>query len=204
MNGSTSTCYSPGNTQTGGSDCLQLSRQMLTLLKEAERAIHRNPDATAAYLNQAIAFLASKSCSEPSQRRARGGIARWQLAHINDFIKQHLDQCIRTTELASLLGLSVSHFSHAFKQTTGMTPMMYVAARRVEAAGHYMLCSTHSLSDIALSHGFCDQSHFCRVFRRETGLTPQTWRKLHGLNPHSPTASNTASSRQTVQVRSQS
>ncbi|TVU89454.1 helix-turn-helix domain-containing protein [Vreelandella titanicae] len=56
---------------------------------------------------------------------------------------------------------------------------MYVTARRVEAAGQCMLCSESSLSEIALSHGFCDQSHFSRVFKRETGLSPQTWRKLY-------------------------
>lgn len=204
MNGSTSTCYSLDNTHSDGIDWSKQSRQMLTLLMETERAIHRNPDAAATYLNQAIALLAVDSDNESSQRRARGGLARWQVTRINDFIKQHLDQCIRTTELASLLRLSVSHFSHAFKQTTGMTPLMYVSAKRVEAAGQYMLCSEHSLSDIALSLGFCDQSHFCRVFRRETGLSPQTWRRLHTATPHLHTAFNATSSHQTVQARSRS
>ncbi|EZQ17298.1 MULTISPECIES: helix-turn-helix domain-containing protein [Halopseudomonas] len=182
MNQSASVHFPSNNTPPQHPEWLKQSRQMLALLTETERAIHRDPDAAAAYLDQAIALLAPASNSEPSQRRARGGLARWQLARIDEFIKQHLDQCIRTSELASLLGLSVSHFSHAFKQTTGMTPLTYVAARRVEAAGQYMLCSGHSLSDIALVHGFCDQSHFCRVFRRETGLSPQTWRKLHTTN----------------------
>lgn len=188
MNGSASTCYSLDNTHSDGPDCSKQSRQMLILLMETERAIYRNPDAAATYLNQAIALLASDSHDESSQRRARGGLARWQVARIDEFIKQHLGHCIRTSELASLLGLSVSHFSHAFKQTTGRTPLVYVVAKRVESAGQYMLCSEKSLSEIALNHGFCDQSHFCRVFRRETGLSPQTWRKLHTAKPHSPTA----------------
>lgn len=202
MNGSTSPCYPPGDSQSGESGCLQRSKQMLALLKETERCLQRNPDAAAAYLHQAMALLAAKSYSETLQRRTRAGLAGWQLALLDDFIKKRLDQCIRTTELASLLGLSVSHFSHAFKRTTGMTAMMYVAARRVEAAGNYMLRSAHSLSDIALSHGFCDQSHFCRVFRRETGFTPQTWRKLHALNPHLHTALRSPSSRLAVQAGS--
>lgn len=158
---------------------MKQARQMLTLLMETERAIHLNPDAAAAHLSRAIALLTADSPSEPSQPKATGGLARWQVARVDGFIEQHLDQCIRTTELASLVSLSPSHFSRLFKQTMGMTPLMYVAARRVAAAGQYMLCSASSLSEIALSHGFCDQSHFCRVFRRETGLSPQTWRKLH-------------------------
>ncbi len=159
---------------------MKQARQMLTLLMETERAIHLNPDAAAAHLSRAIALLTADSSSEPSQPKATGGLARWQVARVDGFIEQHLDQCIRTTDLASLVSLSPSHFSRLFKQTTGMTPLMYVAVRRVEAASQYMLRSACSLSEIALKHGFCDQSHFCRVFRRETGLSPQTWRKLHG------------------------
>jgi AraC-like DNA-binding protein len=30
--------------------------------------------------------------------------------------------------------------------------------------------------EIAVSHGFYDQSHFVREFRRETGLTPGEYR----------------------------
>lgn len=190
MNEQISTCHLVDTSHSSGPDCFKQTRHMLTLLMETERAIHYNPDAAAAYLNQAIALLAADSQSEPRQRKTTGGLALWQVTRINEFIKQRLDQCIRTTELASLLGLSVSHFSHAFKQTLGMTPKEYIAARRVEAAGQYMLSSEHSLSDIALSHGFCDQSHFCRVFRRETGLSPQVWRKLHASTPHTPSDGN--------------
>src|SRR5690554_6000056 len=183
MSGSSSTCYSTDTTLSDTPACLKQTRHVLTLLAETERSIHRNPDAAATYLHQAIAALAAEDPREPLQRKARGGLARWQVTRIDHFIKQHIDQSIRTTDLASLLGLSTSHFSHVFKQATGMTPLMYVAARRVEAAGQYMLCSASHLSEIALRHGFYDQSHFCRVFRRETGLSPQTWRRLHAVPP---------------------
>lgn len=151
----------------------------MTLLTATQRTIHDDPGIASAYLTEAIALLPVENQSGTSQRKSRGGLARWQVARIDKFIKKHLDQCIRTTELAALLGLSVSHFSQAFKHTTGVTPLTYVAAARVDAARQHMLCSEDPLSEIALSHGFCDQSHFCRVFRRETGLAPQTWRKLH-------------------------
>lgn len=159
---------------------LKQTRQMLLLLMETERTIRLNPDVAAALLSHAIALLTADNLSEPSQRRITSGLVPGQVAQVDDFIDQHLDQCIRTTELASLFNLSPSHFSRLLKQTTGMTPQMYVTARRVEAAEQYMIRSGRSLSEIALEHGFCDQSHFCRVFRRETGLSPQTWRKLHG------------------------
>lgn len=188
MNGDTSAGDLLDNTASRGPDCLKPTRQLLTLLMEAERAIRHDPDIASTCLNQAIDLLAIDRQCGSLPHRNRGGLARWQISRVDQYINEHLDHCIRTTELASLLGLSASHFSHAFKQMTGMAPMMYVTTARVEAARQYMLCSADSLSEIALSHGFCDQSHFCRVFRRETGLSPQAWRKLHTANHHSQTA----------------
>lgn len=169
---------------------MKQTRLMLSLLMETERVIHLNPDAAATQLRRAISLLTADSDSKPSQDRVTGRLARWQIARVNDFIDQHLGRCIRTNELASLLSLSTSYFSRLFKQTMGITPLLYVTARRVEAAGQYMLCSECSLSDIALRYGFCDQSHLCRVFKRETGLSPQTWRKLYsGATPRRRKAS---------------
>lgn len=202
MNQNASVHHPSSSAPSPHSEWLKRSRQMLTLLTETEKAIYRDPDAAAAYLDRAIAILGADSHGDSSQCKARGGLARWQIARINEFIKQHLNQSIRTSELASLLGLSASHFSHAFKQTTGLTPLMYVATKRVEAAAQYMVRSPHSLSDVALSHGFCDQSHFCRVFRRQTGLSPQTWRKLHAAAPDLLGSCNTMAANQAVQARS--
>jgi len=62
-----------------------------------------------------------------------------------------------------------------------MAPGAYVARRRIESACRAMLSSDASLADIALSHGFCDQSHFTRTFRRWMGLSPRVWRRqCHG------------------------
>lgn len=185
MNGNSSADCLLDNTASRDPHFSKQARQLLTLLMEAQRALQCDPDIASTYLDQAIDLLAVDNQSAALPLRNRGGLARWQISRVDDYINEHINHCIRTTELASLLSLSVSHFSHAFKKTTGMTPLMYVTAARVGAARQYMLCSAFSLSDIALSHGFCDQSHFSRVFRRETGLSPQTWRKLQGATPHS-------------------
>lgn len=179
MNGNTSTSHLSDNMAFRGFEYVQQIRQLQALLTEAERTIQDDPDIASNCLNQAIDLLAIGRQSGPLPPRNRGGLTRWQISRVDDYINGHLDQCIRTTELAVLLDLSVSHFSHAFKQTTGVTPLMYVTAARVTAARQCMLKTADSLGDIALSHGFCDQSHFCRVFRRKTGLSPHIWRKLH-------------------------
>src|SRR5690606_11681733 len=124
----------------------------LTLLTETEKVIHHDPDVASAYLSRAIAMLEVRSPGGSPQSRKGAGLLRWQVTRIDEFIKERLDLCIRTSELASLLGLSVSHFSHAFKQATGLTPLSYVNALRVKAAMQDMLCSAHPLSEIAFRH----------------------------------------------------
>ena len=182
MSGIIDTGIMLSNRDAGHPDRAEQARRLLMLLMETERAIYRDPDIASTYLNQAINLLTVTRHNKQTPCKPRGGLASWQMSRIDKFINNNISNSIRTIELASLLSLSSSHFTHAFKQTTGMTPLVYVAAMRVKAAQQFMLCSTRSLSDVALSHGFCDQAHFCRVFRRETGLSPQTLRKLYASN----------------------
>ncbi len=89
----------------------------------------------------------------------------------------HLGARIRTTDLAEVAQLSASHFTRAFKETFGETPIGYVSRRRMLYAQDLMLKSGERLSQIALTCGHCDQSHFTRVFRRKVGMSPRAWRR---------------------------
>jgi AraC-like DNA-binding protein len=64
-----------------------------------------------------------------------------------------------------------------FKQAFGEPPHAYVVRRRLEEACHLMLTSSASLSEIALSVGFSDQSHLCKHFRQALGQSPSNWRR---------------------------
>src|SRR5690606_34746778 len=96
MNGNTSADYLSDNTASRGPDYLKQMRQLQTLLMEAERAIQRDPDIASTYLNQAIDLLAVDNQSGPLPRRSRGGLARWQISRVDEYINEHLDHWIRT------------------------------------------------------------------------------------------------------------
>jgi len=121
--------------------------------------------------------------AEPD-RRARQGLTRRQLKLATDFLEERSLEPFRLADVAALAGLSQTHFSHAFKASTGLPPHswhMQARVRRVQA----MLASTDiSLTEAAVASGFNDQAHFTRVFKLLVGTTPAAWRRaLPDRNP---------------------
>lgn len=115
----------------------------------------------------------------------RGGLPRWQVRRVTEYIDANLGATLRTASLAATIGLSVSHFTRAFKHSVGVPPRVYVIRRRLAAACEAMATTSLPLTTIAHAHGFCDQSHFTRTFHEAIGLSPHVWRCRHmaGADP---------------------
>jgi AraC-like DNA-binding protein len=116
---------------------------------------------------------------DTTARPARGGLAPWQERRAKEIIEANLAGEIPLAELARECGLSTSHFSRAFKDTTGAPPHQWLMQRRIENAMRLLRNRQLSLSEVALACGFSDQSHFTRVFTRFSGTGPGAWRRLH-------------------------
>lgn len=108
-----------------------------------------------------------------------GGLAPGVLRRVLAQIESRLDEGIPLAELAKLAGLSEGHFSRAFKRSVGLPPHRYALHRRVAAAARLLESDDQSLTDIALSLGFSDQSIFTRQFAALTGATPGAYRRTH-------------------------
>jgi AraC-like DNA-binding protein len=113
-----------------------------------------------------------------NDRKARGGLASWQIRRACDFIEAHLDGDTSTASLSKECHVSQSYFGRAFRTTVGMTPHQWVLKRRTERAKSLMISSDRSLAEIAIMCGFVDQSHLGRVFARQAGMSPAQWRRF--------------------------
>jgi AraC family transcriptional regulator len=109
---------------------------------------------------------------------ARGGLAPWQMRRVTEYMEAHLGDAIQLSEFAQLVGMSRSHFSQAFRTTTGMPPHRWHLNARIRRAQELMLDSALSLADIALQTGFADQSHFTKSFQRQVSTSPGAWRRM--------------------------
>jgi AraC family transcriptional regulator len=79
-------------------------------------------------------------------------------------------------ELATIAGVHPVHLSREFRKHYQSTIGEYIRKRRVEHASHLLANTSTSLSEIAVTCGFSDQSHFCAMFKSHTGLTPAKFR----------------------------
>jgi AraC family transcriptional regulator len=114
---------------------------------------------------------------QPHSKSILGGLAPWQEKRSKDMLAGDLSGATPLHEIANACGLSVSHFSRAFRRSTGLAPHAWLLQTRVETAKAMLRRRGVSLCMIALACGFADQSHFTRIFARRVGLSPGAWRK---------------------------
>jgi AraC-like DNA-binding protein len=110
-------------------------------------------------------------------RPNRSNLAPWQERRAKAFIEANLGGSVSLLEIAETCGLSTSHFSRAFRHTTGRPPHRWLQERRVAAAKALLAEGELTLAQIAAKCGFSDPSHFSRVFLKVAGEPPATWRR---------------------------
>jgi len=123
------------------------------------------------------AILARLMSRPNAPAKAVTGLAPWQLRRVSDYLTAHISERVDLATLATLAGLSQSHFSHAFRVSTGVAPYRWQLNMRIRRAQHLLLEREQPLEAVADATGFADAVHFGRTFRKLTGTTPANWRR---------------------------
>jgi len=123
----------------------------------------------------------------PGSEPTRGGLAPWQVKRACERLDSDLGGKLSLQQIAAEFDLSVSHFSRAFRTSTGLPPHQWLLRQRVKAAKQLMSVRDLPLSEIAISAGFANQSHFTRVFSSVVGVSPAAWRRETQGAPESET-----------------
>ena len=117
---------------------------------------------------------------EEDLHSARQSLAPPQMQAVARLVDARLDHPPSVAAMAEAAGLSESWFAHAFKQSTGQSPLKWQISRRINAAASLMQRDPDAaLAEIAAATGFTDQSHLTRAFRALHGMPPAAWRKRH-------------------------
>jgi AraC-like DNA-binding protein len=111
------------------------------------------------------------------KRVTRGGLAPWQMQRAKEVIDSRIDANLALADVADECGLSVAHFSRAFRETCGITPYKWLISRRIEKARTLLTTTDLPLALVATECGFADQSHLTNVFSKNLGTPPGAFRR---------------------------
>lgn len=102
------------------------------------------------------------------QGRGRSALVARAVARI----RQHHDQPLRIAELAAQAALSESAFHRSFKAVTGMSPLQYQKAIRLQEARRRLLAGGVDAASAGFAVGYGSPSQFSREYARLFGQPP--------------------------------
>jgi len=93
-----------------------------------------------------------------------------------ELVDERLPGSVNIEDLAEAATLSVSRFSHLFREQVGVAPRDYVERQRMLAAAHLLELTQRPIGSIAAEIGFDDALYFSTRFRRVMGVSPRAYR----------------------------
>lgn len=93
------------------------------------------------------------------------------------YIKQHTNQAISTSDVAAYVGKSRSYLSRRFKKELGFEMHEFIMRCKLEEAKSLLTYTDKSLSEISSYLCFSSQAYFQNVFKKKYGITPNAYRK---------------------------
>ena len=97
------------------------------------------------------------------------------------WIAEHYAEPNPVSAMIGLSGLAGRTFKRRFRRATGMAPLEYVHALRLEEAKQMLETGDAPIEAIANDVGYEDAGYFSRLFRRQVGLTPGQYRRRFGV-----------------------
>lgn len=132
-------------------------------------------------LNAILAASIAMSLAESARKKIcalKKGLSRERKKRVLDYIEANIRRPIGLSELAEVAALSTFHFSRSFRKEVGVSPVRYVAERRVEEAKKMMVAHRElTMTDIAYACGFASPSHFATKFKLACGKSPAAFSK---------------------------
>ena len=99
-----------------------------------------------------------------------------KLAPVIRHLESRYTETISMNEMASLAGMSSTHFNREFHSIFRMSPTRFLHALRIEKARQLLATTDLPVGEIAIETGYHDHSHFNRHFQRVVSLSPREYR----------------------------
>ncbi|MGI6007209.1 MAG: helix-turn-helix domain-containing protein [Ruminococcus sp.] len=98
-----------------------------------------------------------------------------------DYMKRHLFEDLSVRKVASVAGLSPSHFSRQFRSRTGFSPHEFIVLHRIDEAKALLHTTDLSVKEIAYRTGYHSEVNFITSFTGKVGLSPSAFRDIRSV-----------------------
>ncbi len=171
-----------------GADAAEIARPMVGVPQQVRRL--RSLDRVLALFDELIALLEGRL--SPAHLLAASGVAWNLLARMSAdtilpaegsalerairYLEARVEGSIRVSELASMVGVSPSHLTALFRESTGGGPGAFHTSLKMARARTLLDTTSTPISEVASAVGYADPLYFSRHFRRIHGVNPSGYR----------------------------
>ena len=129
--------------------------------------------ASQASLNSILLHIMGHKSHEITSNKTPPWVSR-----IREFLHDNWSTNLALKEMSGIIGIHPITISKNFTRYFGCTLGEYMRKIRIEKAISMIRSTNLTLTDIAFTCGFADQSHFIRWFKKFTGTVPLQYRKM--------------------------
>jgi transcriptional regulator GlxA family with amidase domain len=94
-----------------------------------------------------------------------------------EWLTSNITKPVSIDDLATAMHVSYRTLNRRFLDITGMTPLTYLQALKIERAKELLESTPGDFEEITEKVGYEDVSSFRRLFKRSTGLSPAQYRR---------------------------
>ena len=147
--------------------------EFFALFAAIEKEAPRYPE-TAHYLTLALVTKTAALLADRGQPEAAAipTLVKEARAYIDKNYKENI--CL--ADIAAATHTNSYYLAHLFKEEIGLSPMKYVALRRMGEAQNLLINTDMSITQIAAQVGYNNSNYFQSVFKRAMGMTPREYR----------------------------
>lgn len=95
-----------------------------------------------------------------------------------ELMENHIGDPLDVSQLAKVAGLSSRQLNRLFSNHLNTSPITFYRELRLDKAANLLTQSSMSVSEIAITCGFFDNSHFSRCFNKQFGCSPSRMRSI--------------------------
>ena len=159
--------------------CAEIGKRLYQIASEMEKDREKNG------LSSSIEFLSILKKLDEIHRgksfhtsHAYGAITSKVCAYCED----NIDEDIRLSDIARVVGKSPNHISCAFKSETGMTISHYINLHKVKRIAYLMQNEEKSFKEACVEVSLCDETYGYKLFKKHIGVTPKEYMSINNIN----------------------